>query len=105
MRILRVRTLIFACAMLALASLYIFHAPRAHAANGPFNGKIAFVRPPASSSDDAIAVMNVDGSGLTTLTNQRDFGPSWSFDGKKIAFTRNGDSLDIYVMNADGSGQ
>ena len=32
--------------------------------------------------------------------------PTWSADGKRIAFARaHGDSSEIYVMNADGSGQ
>ena len=50
--------------------------------------------------------MNADGSGITRLTHD-EFGdamPSWSPDGKRIAFAsdRNWKS-DIYVMNADGS--
>ena len=59
--------------------------------------------------------MNSDGSGQIQLTNFEDTvdaGPVWSPDGTKIAFSSNfddgtiGDSvLDIWVMNADGSGQ
>jgi Tol biopolymer transport system component len=53
-------------------------------------------------------VMNADGSGQTNLTNNAawDYGPAWSPDGSKIAFTssRDGDS-EIYVMNPDGSDQ
>jgi TolB protein len=57
-----------------------------------------------------IYVINVDGSGLTQLT--RDSGlngsPSWSPDGKQIAFVSNRD-LDgkekIWIMNADGTNQ
>lgn len=53
--------------------------------------------------------MNVDGTGLTNLTNNsgpvgsNDSQPSWSPDGTRITFhsNRDGDS-DIHVMNADG---
>ena len=68
--------------------------------------KIAF----ASSSKDGweIYSMNADGSNVTRLTKSTvdDYGPSWSPDGTKIAFSesRNGND-DIYVMNSeDGSG-
>ena len=52
--------------------------------------------------------MNADGSGERRLTpaGARNRAPSWSPDGRKIAFvsTRDGNQ-EIYVMNADGSGQ
>ena len=55
-----------------------------------------------------IHAMNADGSGVTRLTNNLAFntGPSWSSDGRRIAFASNsGDGNgDIYVMNADGTG-
>lgn len=50
--------------------------------------------------------INADGSGLTNLTNHAglDRDPSWSPDGRRIAFAsdRDGDR-NIYVMDADGS--
>jgi Tol biopolymer transport system component len=67
-----------------------------------------------------IYVMNSDGSGLRNLTRSpgwHDFSPVWSPDGRKIVFSRSRDNLpwawapndpgdmEIYVMNADGSGQ
>jgi len=58
-----------------------------------------------------IYVMRADGGGVTRLTNNSrvDAAPTWSPDGKKIAFVSSrgyGDdrNFDIYVMNADGSG-
>lgn len=63
---------------------------------------------------DQLYVMNADGSGLTRLTNSagNDQAPAWSPDGSKIAFQSDrdaatlGDStgVEIYVMNADGTG-
>jgi TolB protein len=47
-------------------------------------------------------VMNADGSQARLLAKDAAHRPSWSPDGRKIAFERN---LDIYVVNADGSGQ
>ena len=55
--------------------------------------------------------MNADGTGQRNLTRNAadDHGSSWSPDGRKIAFERdrddNGSSDDIYVINADGSGE
>jgi Tol biopolymer transport system component len=65
-----------------------------------------------------IYVMNADGSGVTRLTHNLIWNtdPAWSPDGKRIVFHHkedtNGDgdinyadTGEIYVMNADGSGQ
>ena len=54
-----------------------------------------------------IYVMNVDGTGLTRLTDDPavDVYPAWSPDGSRIAFTSTRDGHNnIYVMNADGTG-
>jgi Tol biopolymer transport system component len=55
-----------------------------------------------------VYVINADGSGLRQLTQgpADNFDPSWSPDGKRIAFRSERDgNPEIYVMNADGSGQ
>ena len=50
-----------------------------------------------------ILAMNPDGSGVRSLGRQG-MEPAWSPDGTRIAFTGIGAiSMDIYVMNADGS--
>ena len=66
-----------------------------------------------------VSIMNADGSDVTTLTQavgrptpsdlliSSDNLPSWSPDGRQIAFVRkyaDGNISDIFVMNADGSG-
>ena len=78
----------------------------------PDGATIAYVR------NYDIWVMNADGSAQRRLTSGagRDLSPSWSTDGKRIVFDRRSgrragsrfggaSSVDIYVMNADGSGQ
>jgi Tol biopolymer transport system component len=55
-----------------------------------------------------VCVMNADGSGRRNLTRHpaNDFKPSWSPDGRRIAFVsdRNG-PLEVYLMNASGGDQ
>ena len=59
------------------------------------------------STAGGIFVMTSDGRDLRRLTSHLDHEPNWSPDGRRIAFMREdpdrGD--DVYVMNADGSGQ
>ena len=67
--------------------------------------------------DVDISVANADGSGLRRLTRGPgvDCDPVWSPDGRKIAFQRLlvrgegekivGFDFDVYVINADGSGE
>ena len=51
--------------------------------------------------------MNADGSSIKRLTtsSRDDTSPTWSPDGRRIAFASHHDrSWEIYVMKADGSG-
>ena len=65
------------------------------------SGRIAFVSSRDGTSE--IYVMDADGSGVVQLTNDGGISPSWSPDGRRIAFMSLRDGYDISVMNADGS--
>jgi TolB protein len=80
----------------------------------PDGSKLAFLRysllpiPTGFASLGQIYLMNADGSGVRQLINTpfSAQSPRWSPDGRKIAFSGPpyvGDSLGIYVMNADGT--
>ena len=96
-------------------------APAPTAAPAPAAGRIAFVSTRHREDEDydqdnrEIYVMNADGTGVTRLTHNDalDSRPSWSPDGRRIAFSstrhrededHDPDNLEIYVMNADGTG-
>jgi Tol biopolymer transport system component len=69
-------------------------------------GRIAFSMGSFTHAD--IYAVNADGSGLVRLTDDpaADFDPSWSPDGRRIAYRHEDErSGQIYVINADGSGQ
>ena len=78
----------------------------------PNDSRIAFDsdRGSAGNANHDIFTINPDGTGelrLTTATG-KDFDPSFSGDGSKIAFLseRNGDTDgEIYIMNSDGTNQ
>jgi hypothetical protein len=76
----------------------------------PDGRKVAFsVADPSNGDNWDIYVINVDGTGLTNLTNHPEFDgwrPAWSPDGQQIAFFSTRDDPindEVYVMNADGS--
>jgi TolB protein len=66
-------------------------------------GRIAF-----SDETNDVWTVDADGTGLRRLTTDpaHDFDPSWSPDGRRIAFRSDRDgNNEIYVMDADGSHQ
>ncbi|MBA3717621.1 MAG: PD40 domain-containing protein [Actinobacteria bacterium] len=74
------------------------------------NGSIALSGQPSLSGAQGIFLRDPNGSlsRLTTVTNGRDVFPSWSHDGKRIAYLRMSDDLEdgtarLLVMNADGT--
>jgi Tol biopolymer transport system component len=69
----------------------------------PDGRRIAFRK---QGREAGIYVVSTDGSGVRRLTGQWSFGAAWSPDGRRIAFwsARDGNG-EVYVMNADGSGQ
>lgn len=77
------------------------------------NGRIAFASSQTASPDDlALFTIEPDGTGKTQLTHPSDgidTGPNWSPDGRRIAFTHSAGNyeapiIDLYVVNADGTG-
>jgi Tol biopolymer transport system component len=73
---------------------------------GTANSKIAFIREPLNSGYAGVLyVMNTDGREQRRLAPAH-YGMRWSPDGRKIAFIGSWPAdNDVYVMNADGSGQ
>ena len=67
-------------------------------------GLIAFASD--ATGRDEIYTIRTDGSDLRQLTLGSGTSPEWSPDGQQIVYSSNqGDSYDLFVMNADGSNQ
>ncbi len=75
----------------------------------PDGSRIAFgsIPPMSIRGRQDIYVFEISSGHLSKLTNTQDnFDPTWSPDGSKIVFTSSREgNAEIYIMNADGSGQ
>ena len=73
----------------------------------PDGQKIAFVSRPRRQPRDLRHERRRQRAAKLTHNTAGDDSPAWSPDGQKIAFAsqRDGNNYEIYVMNADGSGQ
>jgi hypothetical protein len=94
--------LVGCCAALAGA-----RADRAVSAFPGTNGMIAFYnRVPGYTNANRLRTINPDGSGQATLRDEGATG-QWSPDGNKLLFSRwpSFGSADVYVVNADGTGE
>jgi len=88
----------------ALLSALMPSSIRAQAADAP--GRIAFVAGRTADGNADIFSADIGGEAIINLTNDPapDRSPSWSPDGRQIAFaSRRGDNWDVYSMRADGS--
>ena len=73
----------------------------------PTGAKLAYVgysQTQNGNSPTHLYVMNSDGTGVTRIGPDDARNPAWSPDGSQIAFIQM-DSVDIYRINADGSGK
>jgi CSLREA domain-containing protein len=114
----KMKALLAACLMMVatlLAASLLAPGPAQASAFPGANGKIVFSSDRTTGTgvhnpegDLEIFTMNPDGTALKQLTKNTvgDFNPSYSSDGKKIAFSSaRAGNLDIFVMNAGGTNQ
>lgn len=98
--------LLAAAALLACALALLAAPGEAGAAFPGSNGRIAFSAEGADDGNYEIFTVRPDGTGTKRLTDALngdiDVDPSYSADGRKIAFNRRGD---LWIMDADGTGQ
>jgi TolB protein len=95
---------------LVLGLMVALAAPPAPATFTGNNGRIAFASTPTFADEGKFEIytMKADGSHVRRLTNDGAFdaGPTYSPDGKRIAFvSHRDDNYEIYLMNANGTDQ
>jgi TolB protein len=95
---------------LTLGLVVALAAPHAPATFGGKNGRIAFASTPTLADEGKFEIytMRADGSDVRRLTDNAAFdaGPTFSPDGRRIAFVSHRDgNYEIYLMNADGTNQ
>jgi WD40-like Beta Propeller Repeat len=69
------------------------------------SGLIAFVS--ELSGNPEIYTMHADGTNVVELTKSstKNYSPTWSSDGKRIAYIEDNGNANIFIMNSDGSAQ
>lgn len=96
---------VFLVLLLTMGGLMVSPATPGHAAFPGSNGKIVFASD--VDGDHEIYTMDDDGSNVTQLTfnTVSDMNPTWSPDGRRIAFdsSRGGTSGEIFTMRANGT--
>ena len=76
----------------------------------PDDKEILFRAQPARGKGSALHVMDANGANVRQVGPLGSYWGSWSPDGKRIAFSsltekwKEGDAIDLFVMNADGTG-
>jgi Tol biopolymer transport system component len=91
------------------SNLYVIPTPSDwyiwHPAISPDSTKIAMERWNASHDVHSVFIMDIGGNNLTQLTNFGAAGyPAFSDDGKQVVFSSMSFSLDVFTINADGTG-
>lgn len=69
--------------------------------------QIVYLKGVASTKNDELFVMNSDGSGDLNITRSlmHEGWPMWTFDGKKIIYAAEDSCFNLFMINANGTGQ
>ncbi len=89
----------------AVLGVLVLPAGSAEATFPGQNGVIAWTHPVGLFNDSEVFIINADGTGKRTLTDndRNDFFPAWSPTGQAIAYeSSSATDVDIYILDADG---